>query len=144
MITAPAGTSIERVPCMLIALLAAEGRIPEPPADVMALSQRKHRRIPTAAEAGAYAWVIASDGDPESGKISGVLAYRDVFDFHTASDVREVVYVTGPATPRLVRWLAKDTARRIIGAVDLGNERMKRALVALGYAPTRIVFEMIA
>jgi hypothetical protein len=129
---------------MLIALLAAEGRIPEPPADVMALSQRKRRRVPTAAEAGAYTWIVASDGDPENGKILGVLAYRDTFDFHTATDVREVVYVAGPATPRIIRWLERDTARRIVGAIDLGNERMKRALVALGYTATRVVFEKLA
>jgi hypothetical protein len=141
MIAAQAELRIERVPCMLVGLLAADGKLPALPPSIMALAKREKRRTPMLEEAAAYSWVIASDGDPETGKIFGVLGYRDVFDFHTATDVREIVYVAGPATVALMRWIRGDTARRLIGALDIGNGRMCRAMIAMGFKPKRIVFE---
>jgi hypothetical protein len=145
MIVAPPEPRIEKVPCLLIGLMAAAGKLPGAPAEIDALSVRRGRRKPTADEAGAQTWVVVWDGPVQSDgfrEVTGLLAFRDSYDFHTASDVREIVYLKGPTSLKLIRWLRAHTeGRRLLGSIDMGNHRLYRALTAMGNTPTRIVFE---
>lgn len=139
MIAAPAELRIERVPCMLIQTL--RDKIPPLPGDIAAMSFRAGRRNPTPTEAGAFTWVLAHRG--EFDEIDGILAYHDRFDWHTSSDVREVIYVAGQATLAMLKWLRANTMkRRLIGNLDTGNVRMARAIATLGWKPTRTIFEV--
>lgn len=139
MIAAPAGLRIERVPCMLIQTL--RDKIPPIPGDIAAMSFRLGRRKPTPSEAGEFVWVLAHRG--EFDEVDGILAYHDRFDWHTSCDVREVIYVAGPATIKMLKWLRANTMkRRLIGNLDNGNTRMARAIAAIGWKPTRAVFEV--
>jgi hypothetical protein len=139
MIAAPAGLRIERVPCMLIQTL--RDKIPPIPVEIAAMSFRLERRQPTPSEAGELTWVLAHQG--EFDVIDGILAYRDRYDWHISCDVREVVYVAGSATIRMLKWLRKNTMkRRLVGALDSENTRMARAIAAIGWKPTRVIFEV--
>jgi hypothetical protein len=139
MIAAPAELRIERVPSVVIGQLALSGRLAELAPEIRVFANRRYTRVPTLGEADAFVWMLATRNDWEH----SVLAYRDVFDWHTASDVREVCYVGGPATITLLKQLRRETPRerRLIGNIDIQNVRMVRALLALGYAPTRTLFE---
>lgn len=140
MITAPAELCIERTSAMLIGKLALDGKLPMLSAELLAPSKRAHQRPATLEEAEAYTWVLAREFE----RVEGVLAYRDVFDFHTGTDVREVIYISGPATIRLLRWLRAVTiGRRLIGNIDSENARMARAITAIGWTRTRAVYEVL-
>jgi len=145
MIASPPEPRIEKVPCLLIGLLAAAGKLPEAPAEIDALSYRRGRRKPTAEEAAAQTWVLSWGGPVATDglrSVTGIMAFRDHYDFHTASDVREIVYIKGPATVSMIRWLRAETPdRRLVGYIDIKNDRMYRALTAIGCAPTRVLFE---
>lgn len=133
--TAVAITRIERVSHFTIGALADQ--LPPIPAEVFSLAWRPGRRLPTEIEMAGIVWTLAWDGDT----IVGVLGYRDGFDFHTATDVREIIYLSGPATLKLLEWAREGSEHRIIGALDIENHRFNDAAATLGFRKTRVLWE---
>lgn len=142
--------SIERVPALFIGLLEEAGKLPALPLHIERLGRTAKARAASLSEVTALTWIAAWDGPKIDGagfvKPVGVAAYRDVFDYHTASDVRELVHVAG--TPRSVRDLvvflrdeARGEKRRLIGSIDVENVQMAALLKRVGGEMTRVVFE---
>lgn len=110
-------------------------------------------RFPTLADMMELRWAVEWDettaADTYGARAAnGVLGFRDHYDFHSASDVREIAYVAGSARAivRLFRWAKCDAAlltRRIIGSFDSENKEMKRLVERLGAVSTRAVFEAV-
>lgn len=137
---------IEPVPAALIALLEAAGKLPLLPD--CAKEDGTLGRHPLLSEVVALKWVLAWHGPAvdEAGFRSpvGVAAFRDVYDYPTGRDVREVVHLTGSrrAIVDLFRWMREDAKKRpLIGSVSVGNDPMNRALEALDCYATRKVWE---
>jgi hypothetical protein len=139
---------IEAVPALLVSLLHHAGKLPTPPD--LPDPQAFGFRAPGIEEMRAFEWVAQWEGAKldEMGfrAVSGLIAYRDTYDFHSASDVCEVVYLAG--SPRssieLLRWArthAHLDGRRVLGAFSLGNTRLRRAAAKLGASETRIMVE---
>jgi hypothetical protein len=77
-------------------------------------------------------------------RASGCAGFQDRYDFHRASDVREICYVSGSrrAVVNLVRWIqndARENGRRCIGSLDSENAAMSGAIKAMGGKKTRVV-----
>lgn len=140
---------IEQVPPLLVCLLQDAGKLPASPTlpkpDVFGY------RVPGLAEMLDLKWVAKWD---QRGRVDsmgfrdcdGLAAYRDTFDFHTASDVREFVYLAGSrrASIELIRWMRRDAqlaGRRLIGTFDAENEKLRRFLERSGCQCTRVVYE---
>lgn len=139
---------IEVLPPLLVSLLHDAGKLPAVPRlpDRSAFGFRE----PTFADMRVLSWAAQWEGHrvDEMGfrKVAGIAAFRDGYDFHTASDVREIVYLAGSprAVVELVRWI-RDRAmaenRRTIGSLDLSNMGLRKALGRIGSHETRIVVE---
>jgi len=144
--------SIERVPVLLIGLLDAAGNLPLLPPHIDGLGRASRARAATLDEAASLTWLAAWDRpriDAKGAKIQkpvGIAAYRDVFDYHTGTDVREVVHIAGTrrAVYELMRTM-RDQARivglRLIGSIAVENTAMAAVLKGLGGEMTRVVFE---
>lgn len=142
--------SIERVPALFIGLLEEAGKLPALPGHIERLGRNVRRRNASLAEVAALTWLVAWD-QPKINvqgfvKPCGVAAYRDAFDYHTASDVRELIHVSG--TARGVRDLvlfirneARKEKRRLMGSIDIENLEMAEALKLWDGVMTRVVFE---
>lgn len=137
------GRSIERVPCLFIGLLADSGKLtlPSPP-----MPGARGFREPSVADIAALTWLVQWEGPKMDGHgvrpVAGAVAYIDRYDFHTASDVRSIEFLTG--TPRAVRDLVehlRDGDRRLVGLVDESNVGLKRLLCRMGAKPTRMLIE---
>ena len=77
---------------------------------------------------------------------AGLLGYRDEYDFHSASDVRSILYLAGSrrAVVDLLRWVradARSCGRRAIGSFDADNTALANVLRVIGDVQTRIVME---
>ncbi len=137
LVSPPVRRAVERVPPLEIALLGASGLLPR--------SYAPHRtpaREITFADVGGFEWLVDWGG----GRVYGYAAYRDGFDLHTGSDVREIASVEGSkrACVVLLRALAasaREHGRRIVGAVDSDNELMVDLFERMGYVETRRFFE---
>ena len=152
MVEAPV-RSIERVPALFIGLLEEAGKLPALSTCIDRMGRTASERNATLSEVAALTWLVAWDRpklDAEGfTKPIGIAAYRDAFDYHTASDIREVVHIAG--TRRAVyemmlslRDSARASQRRLIGCVDIGNLEMAQMLCSMGGSVTRVMFEDIA
>jgi hypothetical protein len=148
MVTAPPARTIERVPVLLIGLLEAGGLLPQVPHPVAELPQRGARRDATLAEAAALTWLVAWDGPKLAGggfrRAAGVASYRDTYDQHTSSDVREITHIAGSARSvrDLLHFMRAGAPGRLMGVVDARNARMLAILAKLGaQRAERVVFE---
>ena len=148
MVDSPVRRRVEKVPALLVAMMTDAGKLPvcpRPPSDTLGF------RVPTLAELAALNWICVWEHDSvvdERGIRSavGVASFRDVYDWHSASDVREIVSIMG--TPRaivdLVRWLRFDASifgRRCIGTFDRKNSGLGKMLEGLGCKAKRVTFE---
>jgi hypothetical protein len=141
---------IEKVPVLVIGLLEAAGKMPRLPQHVLDLEQQGNRRDPALSEAAALTWLLLWDGPTLEGadvaRPAGAAAYRDVFDYPSGSDVREMIHVCGSrrAVIELVRHM-RDDARacglRLIGSIDPGNVAMVHAMRRLDGIATRVIYE---
>jgi hypothetical protein len=121
--------------------LAATHAIPRAPEWLYGLhleAARGQARPQTTAETAALSWSIVLEGDT----IRGAIAYRDVFDHTTSSDVREVLYVAGSrrAVGELVDHI-RNAGRRVIGTIHLENKPMRRWLQRMNFKPIFVRFE---
>lgn len=142
--------SIEKVPPLFIGLLEEAGKLPALPRHIEGLGRSAKARAATLEEVTALTWLVAWDGPKIDArgfvKPVGVAAYRDTFDYHTASDVRELVHVAG--SRRSVRDLvvcirddARAQKRRLVGCIDVENVEMAAVLQRLDGKMTRVMFE---
>lgn len=144
MLTASRRRHIEQVPCLLIGLLCDSGKLVRPPEPV---EGGRGYREPSIDDYNALTWLVQWDGDRVDRhglrKASGAIGYHDRYDFHTASDVREIVFLTG--SPRAVHDLLKivvdNSDRRVMGMVGADNPRLSKMLDAMGFKVTRTLFE---
>jgi hypothetical protein len=133
---------IEPVPALLVVLLNDCGKLPPipnlPRAGVLGF------REPRLDDMESASWVAAWDGsviDPDGlRKVDGLASFRDYWDFHTASDVREICSIRGSrrAVVALVRYLRDDAEihdRRLVGNVERHDCGLTKLLVRLGARP---------
>lgn len=141
---------IQTVPALLVSLLQDAGKLPSVPREPD--RNGVGFRPPGLAEMQALTWIALWQGErtDEMGfrQVAGLLAYRDGYDFHNASDCREIVYLAGSprASIELLRWLrdsAKEDGRRALGSFDVDNVSLKGALERIGGREKRIVVEAI-
>jgi hypothetical protein len=140
---------IETVPALLVVLLNDTGKLPPipnlPHAGVLGFRQ------PTLSdmEAFAYAAVWESAVLDEDGfrKVAGLATYRDVFDLHSSSDVRELCAIRGSrrAVASLVRYLRDDAEihdRRLVGMIERNDGGLAQLMARFGGRPmTRVPWE---
>lgn len=141
---------MENLTPLMVMMLRDYGKLPDVPNPPQPgiLGFRK----PGLREMEALTWVAEWEGTQRDGNglrtVSGLAAYRDLYDFHTASDVREIVYFAG--SPRAVVDIVRSIitqayacGRRTIGALDLSNTKMERLMTEVGGKSTRVVLEYV-
>lgn len=139
---------IEQVPASVVSILADEGKLPLPPSPPkVAFGYRR----PNQADIASLSWMVSWEGwrFNERGDLKraqGVLGYRDGYDWHTCSDVREIVYISG--SPRAIfelvdraRSKAREQNRRCIGFVDSFTPKLHGFLSGMGGVSTRKMIE---
>lgn len=147
-VASPPARHIEEVPALLVQLLHDCGKLPTPPSPVD--RSVLGFRMPTLRDLNDYTWLCQWQGERVNERgfcnVAGIAAYRDTFDFHSASEVRECVSLIG--SPRacfaLVECMMGDArlcGRRFVGSFDADNVLLKRALERLGMRQTRITME---
>jgi hypothetical protein len=145
------GRRVLAIPPLLVMLLKDLDRLPkipnEPDPTVFGY------RFPSLAEMEAVTWIAEWESRQvdDQGRFirpAGLAAYRDVYDYHTASDVREVVLVAGSrrAVVAMTRWMiasARASGRRLIGAAQHGEggDSMVDIMESMGGRVTRVVVE---
>lgn len=143
---AAAQREIERVPPALPTLLVEAGKLSRPPCftDTTALGYRPA----TPKDASDLVWLIAWEGTKTDGiglrHASGALAFYDHFDWHTSSDVREIVFITGSA--RAVHDLIqhiRSSNRRLIGYVEDMTPNLATLVTKLCGKQTRRLVEEV-
>ena len=142
--------TIQVVPALFIGLLEAAGKLPRLPSAIATLGIGGDQRQATLRECAALSWIVEMRGgvldEYGIGDVLGVGAYRDVYDYHTSSDVREIVHVAGTrrAIVNLIEYMragAHEQGRRVLGVVDAMNLPMQRLLLRLDGRVTRVVIE---
>ncbi len=133
---------ISRVPALHVSELFRHGCLPSAPDDVLAAVYVPERREMTIQEASALTWLLAGPVD----RPRGVAGYRDVYDYQTSSDVREVTHIAGSkrAVVELVRFLiddAREIGRRCVGVMDISNIKMEYLLQEMGCVTLRALWE---
>lgn len=135
---------IERVPCALPTLLVESGRLKRPP-NMPNPNVRGYRQA-TAGDANALTWLVAwRRGAADSTglrRAAASVAFYDRFDWHSSSEVREIVFMTGSA--RAIRQLIialRCEERRLVGAVDMSGVESFNGLMARFGNPTRVFLE---
>lgn len=122
-----------------VATLAAEGRDPALPADVVEERAVDAQSVPIR-EIAKTSWLGSFEGD----KLVALLGFFVRFDHHRLCQVREVIHVAG--SPRGVRELLLElratSALPLVGCIAITNKRMAYAIGKLGWRPRRIEFEL--
>lgn len=140
---AAAQRPIDVVPPALLAMLRGAGRLPTLPRPRRQFGYRE----PTLNELCALTWLLQWHGPrlDAQGMVRepiGLLAYYDHYDFGSASDVREIVYVDGTrrSVIELFRHMiarSREDGRRVVGDIVAGNRRQRKTLRKLGCVVTR-------
>lgn len=150
-VASPPMRTIQEVPALLVMLLHDSGKLPSipntPSGGVLGFRQ------PERADMEAVRWLAEWEGArvDERGfrKVSGLASFRDFYDHHTASDVREVCSLRGSrrAVVDLTRWMRDDAesrARRLVGAIERFDCGLAQVLARLGGKPmTRVLWEYL-
>jgi hypothetical protein len=137
---------IEAIQPVLLMLFSETGRLPS-------VSDPDRTRFgfrsPGLSEMQHYTWIVEWEGQrlDERGfrKVAGVAAYRDDYDYHSLSDVRELVSLSGSgrSVRNLVLWMRDDARvkeRRLIGSFERANEPLKSFLAEIGFVETPRLF----
>jgi hypothetical protein len=141
--------TISEVSAQMIGYLEQTGRLPKLPPQCEVNRSVFGFRHPNYHDGARLRWLLAWPNPTLSSQATGVLGYRDEYDFHTASDVRVVTYLAGRrrAVIDLLRKVARESraeGRRLIGAVDCHNQSLARHIARdLGAIATRTVFEVM-
>lgn len=137
--------SVEVIPALLVMMLNDLGKLPEIPnlPDGSSFGFRK----PTLEDMQSLTWVAYWEGKKTDmdgfRKVSGLAAFRDLYDWHSASDVRELVSIRGSkrACTLLTKWILADGLahnRRLVGAIQIaGDWKLSRFMNNLGGRVTR-------
>lgn len=133
---------IETIPALLVVLLHDTNKLPPipnlPHAGVLGF------REPRLEDMESFTWAAAWDGGvlDEDGfrKVAGLASFRDYYEHHTASDVREICSIRGSrrAVVALIKYLRDDAEfhdRRLVGNVERHDCGLTNLLVRLGARP---------
>jgi hypothetical protein len=133
---------IEPVPALLVMMLHDLGKLPEipnlPRAGVLGF------REPEMRDMEAVKWVAQWQGDrtDKDGfrKVAGLATFRDYYQMHTASDVREIVALRGSrrAVVDLTVWMRDDAEaqnRRLVGSFERDSIGLAQLMSRLGGRP---------
>lgn len=139
---------IEVVPALLVMMLNDLGKLPSIPNEPRGglLGFRK----PELADMESVRWVACWHGarTDRDGfrRVAGLASFRDVFDWHTSCEVRELLALRG--SPRacvdLTRWLISDgieNGRRLVGNVQSNDLGLIHLMERLGGHITRRFME---
>lgn len=147
--TRAASRRIETVPALLVAMLSDLGKLPPIPnlPRAGALGFRQPRLADMEQFTYAAAWSGSVLDKYGFRKVDGLATYRDVFDPHSSSDVRELCAIRGSrrAVVALVRYL-RDTAeaqeRRLVGMIERNDGGLAQLMARFGGKPmTRVAWE---
>lgn len=141
--------TIRSVPALFVATMQDEGKLPAPPTTID--RSKFGFRAPNIADMMKYEWAAQWHGDvlddaKRLRSATGLVGYRDGYDFHTASDVREIIYAAGSprAIVEIFRYLKGEAdllGRRVMGSFDCDNAGMRGLVQTMGAQSTRCVFE---
>lgn len=131
---------IEAVPLSLVATLDLEGRIPALPKAVEETQAWGTPEMPTPTDLLSLSWLLDWDGRT----VFAYAAYRDEYDFHSASRVRRCVTIAGSARGcvDLVRTMNAGANGKLVGEVGSHNGEMRALLVSMGFVADRVFFRM--
>lgn len=123
----------------LAELAELRDRLPSLPDHIAAMNNRERVREATGEEIAALRWMIS--GSREHPR--GVMAVREVFDYHTSADALEVVHVTGTARGQIdllkrAHEMARSKGQTLIGQIDVQNRAFAAMAVKLGMQVERI------
>jgi hypothetical protein len=133
---------IGEVPALLVMLLHDSGKLPPIPNEPRGglLGFRK----PELADMEAVQWLAQWEG-PRVDKdgfrrVAGLATYRDYYQMHDSSDVRELLAIRGSrrAVVELTRWLRDDAEaheRRLVGVIERHDLGLCQVMARLGGAP---------
>ena len=133
---------IEAVPGLLVMMLNDLGKLPpipnEPRPGVLGF------RLPTLADMESVKWLASWSGPrtDEHGfrQVAGLASYRDYYQMHDSSDVRELCALRGSrrACVELTKWLRDDAEshdRRLVGAFETLDLGIATLMARLGGRP---------
>ena len=100
------------------------------------------------AQTWAASWQGNKTDDRGFRRVAGLAAFVDRYDYHSSSDVREIVYLAGSprSVAELVQWIRAEAhvvGRRCLGGFDLENAGLRRMLKRFSGVETRIVIEEV-
>jgi hypothetical protein len=137
---------IEMIPALLVMMLNDLGKLPDIPnlPQPGVLGFRK----PELSDMESVKWLAEWEG-PRTDKdgfrrVAGLAAFRDLYNWHSASDVREVVAIRGScrAVVDLTVWMRDDAMshnRRLIGLFEKCDVGLAQLIARLGGRPTTLV-----
>jgi hypothetical protein len=132
---------IEEVPAVIIASLAVAGLLPQIPSAVDALDERPGRRDPLPHETANLRWFVAWEG----GRSVGLATLRDVYDFATQRDVRQIMHVAGSrrACVELLRFIFDEAdlaGLPVMGDSNIENAAWLDLMERVGGKKQRVVY----
>jgi hypothetical protein len=144
MAAAPPTRTIEVIPALLVALLDGGGKLPPIPNEPQPGALGFHK--PDLNDMQSAKWLALWEGPlvDEGGfrKVAGLATFRDLYEWHTASSVRELCAIRGSrrAVVELTRWLRDDAAsqnRRLVGAIERFDCGLAKLVMKLGCRPVQ-------
>lgn len=139
---------LEVIPALLVMMLSDLGKLPEIPN--LPKPTTCGFRKPELADMESLRWLACWGGarTDRDGfrRVAGLASFRDVYDWHLSSDVRELVAIRGSkrACVELTRWLVADGmahGRRLVGAVKKDDSGLIHLMERLGGHITRRFME---
>jgi hypothetical protein len=142
---------IEMIPALLVMMLNDLGKLPDIPnlPQPGVLGFRK----PELSDMEAVKWLAEWCG-PRTDKdgfrkVAGLACFRDLYEWHSASDIREVVAIRGSrrAVANLTIWMRDDARshnRRLSGSFERFDVGLAQLMARLGGKPTtRVLWEYL-
>lgn len=135
---------IETIPALLVVLLHDTGKLPSIPN--LPCAGALGFRQPTLADLERFSYAAAWESSvlDEDGfrRVAGLATYRDYYEMHTSSDVRELCAIRGSrrAVVALIRYLRDDAAvhdRRLVGAIERFDLGLSNLVAKLGCRPVQ-------
>lgn len=141
-VASPPKRRIEEVPSLLVVLLNDGGKVPPIPNEP---SGGVGFRPPSLFDMDDCRWIVYWAGKrfDESGfrPVAGLANFKDFYDWHTSSDVRELLSIRGSrrAIVELIRWTCNDAARenrRVVSSIEKKDGGLIGLVRRLGCTPS--------
>lgn len=141
-----ASRCIELIPALLVMMLNDLGKLPEIPnlPHPGALGFRKPELADMERAKWLAAWQGARTDKDGFRKVAGLATFRDTYDWHSASDVRELLAIRGSrrAVVDLTCWMRDDAEahdRRLVGLMERDDCGLAQLMARLGGRPMTMV-----